>query len=72
MQVESQKQTLVARCRICSDKTELQVCPDDLKSWENNNVHIQDALPYLNAAERELILTGTCGKCFDEMTGVFK
>ena len=50
----------------------LQVCPDDLKSWENNNVHIQDALPYLNAAERELILTGTCGKCFDEMTGVFK
>ena len=38
----------------------------DLKRWEDGEL-IQDAMPYLSAGERELLISGVCGKCFDKM-----
>lgn len=31
------------------------------------DIHIQDALPNKTPAERELVLSGICGECYDKM-----
>ena len=38
----------------------------DLDSWQNGAL-IQDAMPYLSADEREILISGICGECFDNM-----
>ena len=40
----------------------------DMGRWQNGSL-IQDAMPYLSADERELLISGTCGTCFDKMFG---
>ena len=30
---------------------------------------IQNAMPYLSPDEREILISGICGRCFDEMYG---
>jgi hypothetical protein len=44
------------------------VDPEDLKRWEGGEL-IQNAMPYVSAGDRELMISGTCGPCFDEMFG---
>lgn len=34
-----------------------------------NGAHVQEAFPYLSLGERELLITGTHSKCFDELFG---
>ena len=63
-----EKQPMWAGCRIFGDNQRIHVFPDDVTDWQNGKL-IQDAMPYLSADERELIISGTCGKCFDEMFG---
>ena len=36
---------------------------DDYTSWENGEL-IQNAMPYLTADEREVLISGICGPCF--------
>ena len=40
----------------------------DVVDWKGGK-YIQDAMPYLSADERELLISGTCGTCFDKMFG---
>jgi hypothetical protein len=39
------------------------------KSWHEwrNGKLIQDAMPTLSVDDREFLISGICGKCFDEM-----
>jgi len=37
-----------------------------LIKWKNGEL-IQNVMPYLNEDERELLISGTCGKCFDKI-----
>jgi len=60
--------TLQARCRTCGDTHILMVNAQDKKRWMEGEL-IQDAMPYLSADERELLISGTCGTCFDKMFG---
>ena len=53
-------------CNKCDEQFILRVNLDDVERWENGEL-IQDALPYLSADERELLISGTCGECFDQM-----
>lgn len=62
------KQLMIAKCKWCKQDHELQIDPKDLQDVKEGK-HIQDAMPYLNADEREILISGTCGKCFDEMFG---
>ena len=55
-------------CRICNCESALLIFPSDLESWYNGTL-IQKAMPYLDADERALLISGTCGKCWDEMFG---
>ena len=41
---------------------------DDYTSWENGEL-IQNAMPYLTADEREVLISGICGPCFGGLYG---
>ena len=60
--------TLQAQCVRCKDTHVLMVSNHDFKRWEGGEL-IQDAMPYLSAGERELLISGICGTCFDNMFG---
>lgn len=54
------------RCIVCDDTFDIMVDPNDLNRWAEGEL-IQDALDYLTADERELLLSGTCGSCWDTL-----
>ena len=55
-------------CRSCGESISLMVNGQDVVDWQGGK-YIQDAMPYLSADERELLISGTCGPCFDKMFG---
>jgi hypothetical protein len=59
-------ETLNITCRVCLDQNEVKVQPNDLSKYRAG-AHAQDVFPYLSADQRELIISGVCGKYFDEM-----
>ena len=59
---------VTARCRTCGETKTLLVCITDYADWQLGK-YIQDAMPYLSADERELLISKTCGTCFDKMFG---
>ena len=63
---------LWATCNLCKGQTEMMVNINDYAAWEDDRgkpegLLIQDAMPYLTADEREVLISGTCGECFDNM-----
>lgn len=53
-------------CRWCGNLVPLEAEAADLSAWQNGEL-IQNALPYLTADEREMLISRTCGTCWDEM-----
>lgn len=53
-------------CPSCGDKFVISVRVDDIIKY-NEGALIQNAFPYLSAAERELYKSGICGTCWDKM-----
>ena len=53
-------------CRLCDTVHDLTVHVEKFVSWKAGEL-IQDALPELSLDERELLISGTCGACFDEL-----
>ena len=54
-------------CRLCGKLVEMLVNPKDLSDWKSEKKYIQDAMPYLSAGEREILISKTCDECFDKM-----
>ena len=57
---------LSVRCNTCDKPHTLLVDMRDLVKWKTGT-YIQDAMPYLNTEDRELLISGICGDCFDNM-----
>lgn len=55
-------------CKWCEKSHELEVRKSGLNRWKKGEL-IQDVLPELSADERELLISRTCGKCWDAMFG---
>jgi hypothetical protein len=53
------------RCRVCDTKHVVMVTDVDVADWQGGKF-IQDAFPYLTVDERELIMSQTCGSCWDK------
>jgi hypothetical protein len=60
--------TVSVSCRWCNEHHILATCAEDVNRWQGGEL-IQNAMPYLSADERELLISGTCGTCFDNMFG---
>lgn len=58
--------TVKVRCRICGVVHSVEVPKDGFLRWRGGE-HIQSALPSLTTDERELLLSGICGRCFDNL-----
>lgn len=58
------KSDITVTCRECKRSFDISVNPEDVKNWKNGML-IQQAMPYLTADERELLISGTCGECFN-------
>lgn len=58
--------TIIRTCLSCNKDFELKVKETDLIRVRNGE-YIQDVMSYLSADERELLISGICGKCFDDM-----
>ena len=53
-------------CKMCGDLHTIQLSYSGEAAWRCGEL-IQDALPELTADERELLLSQTCGKCWDAL-----
>ena len=56
-------------CNVCGSSNKVECEEKDLARWRNGEGPIQQILSYISAADRELLISGTCGKCFDSMFG---
>ena len=63
--------TVIVGCIKCAEAQHISVGIADVDAWENGAL-IQDAMPYLSADDREILISGICGKCFDKIYGVEK
>lgn len=57
----------VIQCRMCMNKFVIIYNREDMVDWLSGQGFIQDIMPYLSAAERELLISATCGNCFDSL-----
>lgn len=55
-------------CPICHCDTYLQVDAEEYARWQAGEL-IQVAMPYLDADEREMLISGICPTCWDDMFG---
>lgn len=53
-------------CPFCKTSNAINVAQDEYNNWINGE-HIQDAFPNMQAAQREMLKTGICEKCWDEI-----
>ena len=61
--------TMNLQCVHCDETHQINLNYEDVQAWKDGTL-IQEALPYLNADQRELLISKTCGPCFDKMFGV--
>lgn len=58
---------IVVQCVGCKRTFVLHVTRTGFQRWRYEGVLIQQAMPDLTADERELLMTSTCGDCFDKL-----
>jgi len=59
--------TLTKQCIFCGKIVLINVNRSDLQDYQNSGKLIQNAFPYLTADEREIMISGVCGECFDKV-----
>lgn len=57
------------QCRICGDVHPVLVDATAYDRWRNRELLAQEAFPHLGAADRELLISRTCGDCWADMFG---
>jgi hypothetical protein len=58
---------LAVQCNVCAADHIIFVKMHDYIEWKNGAGFIQDLMPYLSDSDRELLISGVCGPCFDSM-----
>ena len=57
---------LTAKCKSCDYEVHIPITKDQLSKYKNGEP-IQRVLPNVSPDDRELFISGLCGKCFDKM-----
>jgi len=61
------KQSYNIVCHLCDMEYNILANEKDVLDWMKGKKHIQDALHYLSAAERELFISKTCDTCWQSL-----
>lgn len=64
--MSNERVMLDLECPNCDHITQVDVNVAGLSMWQRGEL-IQNALPELNADEREALMTGICSDCWDAM-----
>ncbi len=57
---------MIVECRQCQREFEIPVTDNQIADWKGGGL-IQRVMPNLTNSQRELLMTRTCGDCFDKM-----
>jgi hypothetical protein len=55
------------QCWKCQQFYTIMYNRDDMTAWLGGSGFIQDIMGYLTDGERELLISGTCSRCFDSL-----
>ena len=58
--------TLEIACPFCGNFTLVDVLAEDFEKYQNGEL-VQNCFPYLEASERELLISGLCYKCQNDI-----
>jgi hypothetical protein len=61
-------QVIEKQCAMCKQVQKIEVCANDYDAWRQGAL-IQNVFDYLSEDERELLMSGICGKCYDKYFG---
>lgn len=59
---------MICPCSQCHQYYVVEVAEQDFAAWQEGK-YVQDAFPYLSKADRELLISKTCNRCWYEMFG---
>jgi hypothetical protein len=54
-------------CPRCHKTIELPLKEAELLAWNPNETFVQDQFPQLTSGQREMLLSGLCEKCWNEI-----
>jgi hypothetical protein len=57
---------LTYTCMMCGQPCQIDVDTDRYEVWRRGAGHVQDIFPEMSASEREVMISGSHGKCFDD------
>lgn len=60
------KVKITKRCFCCGQNKVVEMDSQAYTRWMDGE-HIQDVAPQLSVDDRELLISGVCGTCFDTM-----
>lgn len=60
---------IITQCPFCGTAHVITVRFGDYAIWKYGGLSAQDVFPYLSADEREMLISGICPDCWDEMFG---
>ena len=55
------------RCRECGEYKEIEVDSWAYHEWSERRLLAQEAFPHLEADDRELLISNTCGQCWNNL-----
>ena len=58
---------MVATCNDCGEEVQMEVSRAGYNAWMSGGKLIQVAFPELSKNKREVLISGTCGACFDKL-----
>lgn len=58
---------IYTKCPRCGSQKIFVVTDEQYEMYQSGDYHIQDIFPELSAASRERLISGICGKCWDEL-----
>lgn len=64
--VNSEGDMRIVSCRECNKSFSLCVPQKNWDAWIGGEL-IQNAMPFLSGGQRELLLTRTCGECWESL-----
>lgn len=53
------------KCIFCNQEKTIKVKQQDYIDWTKGKL-TQEAFPYLSPEDREILISGVCGPCFDK------
>lgn len=58
--------TIQTRCPHCEEEHTVRCTEEGYEAWQKGAL-IENAMPELSAADREMLITGYCGRCWDKL-----